>query len=240
MQWQKALTPTLHLSNGNKVVRVPIVCFLLLFLPLATLAQDGKTISLPVGMRIKVQISRAVISGRVRIGDYIPFKIIETVKVPGGDQVVIKEDTLAIGRVVDRKHKFTIFKKGMVGIAIDSIKADNGTIIPVAIARPNPDKICKDKITKDKLNPNNPQGVVPCVRVRVYEGSFTNILPSAIAAATATAALVLIKDRTAKAAAAVTLAGQVASQPGLSIALNGADAEIDNGEIFDLVVLPPK
>jgi hypothetical protein len=238
MQWHKAPAAKYN-SIGHSLIIPVLVCQVLLFWPLWASAQNIKSGALPAGTRIKIQITRSVISGRVRIGDYIPFKVFEEVRMPGFTQPVIAKDTVVIGRVVDRKHKFMVFKKGMVGIAIDSIRATDGTTVSVYVTRPNSDLICNDKISRNKRNPENEKGVVQCIRGRVYAGTFISSLPSAVVSAGATTALVLIKDSTAKAAAAVTLASQVASQPGLNLLLNGADAEIDNGEIFDAVVKQP-
>lgn len=214
------------------------------------------TVMLNEKNQIRVRLSRRLTSGRIRIGDYVPLTVAENILVPspfepGKMIVAIAKDTPLFGIVVERKNRISFFRTGKFGIALQSVKAVDGTDIPVYINRPNQnlekDKdnvadgkvVCKNKIIKqtDKATIQIP--TVPCVRGRTYSGTLTGALPSAMAAAITTAALVLIKDRTAKTAAAVTLAGQIASQPGLSTVLNGVDAEMDEGEIYEAVVTNP-
>lgn len=239
-------------ASKNSLVAV---CLLAVFLPVCVSAQTTKPIDLPANTMIRLKLDRKLSSGSVRIGDRIPFVVAEDVLHMEGEGanrrpvlnekgepiIAIKADTPVFGRVVDRKHRISIFRSGKFGVALDSVRAVDGTEIPVFIKRPGLEgekkekSECKDRISRKEGNRKNTTAnkMVPCVKGRTYSGTLTSALPSAIVAALTTTALVLLEDKTAKSAAAVTLAGQVASQDGLSTILNGVDSEMEEGEIFE-------
>lgn len=220
--------------------------------------------TLPADTIIRVKASQHITSARVKIGDYVQFEVAEDViEKPGVPEpvVLIRKGTPVFGHVVDHKNRILVFRPGTVAVTIDSVRAVDGSEIKVLIARhqvtlavgagrrdadqalalrntlqaafadPLDRKWSPNRIsTKETLD-----GRVTCIKGRAYISNFTATLPSAIVAALATTGLVIVKDSTAKAAAAVTLAGQFASQSGLSSIINGSYAEIDAGEIFDAV-----
>jgi hypothetical protein len=217
--------------------------FCILLLPLvfgiSNVAAQIPTVSIPVDTEVKVKLARKLISGRVRIGDLVPFTVVEDVLVSdanGNLTIAIKGNTSATGSVIDRKHRVAIFRSGKFAVKLEKIRAADGTDVDVFIKRPQGVETCKDRITTKAMNPANPSGKVECVKGRTYSGSITSSLPGAIVAALTAGALVIIKDSTAKAAAAVTLAQQIGTQSGLSTILNGVDAEMDDGEILIAVV----
>lgn len=92
---------------------------------------------------------------------------------------------------------------------------------------------CMDKTSLER-------GYVPCVEGRVYSGTFTSSLPSAFLAVIAGTVLTRIKDDATQAVVGATAVNQLATQSGFSTILNGADAEMDDGEIFDARVFISK
>ena len=233
---------------------------MVLLLPLYTWAQTAKQpdtdweipkdVFLDTNVAIKLRVATPLSSGSLRVGDYVQFIVVEDVlalddkRVP---QVVIAKDTIAFGKVIERHHTFTILKKGAFRVSLESLRAvDRQEITKLRIMRPNNYPACpKESLRTDpkasrSRQKDNPSAPPPnCVAARVYSGTFRGNLPAAIITAGSTAALVLAKDPTAKAAAAVTLVQQISTQPGLGTLLNGVDAVITPTEIFDAYLQKP-
>jgi hypothetical protein len=238
-QTPKAATPT-----GTKLITLPVDTIIRV-----KAAQKVASSRVKVGDYVQFEVAENVIE---KTGVAEP-------------QILIAKGTPVFGRVVQHKNRVLVFRAGVVAVTIDNITAVDGTPIKVLIARhqvtlaglgtneaaglreilesekrelnaqlkPNP-KFCRDLIRTNTQNPRNDK-LVTCIKGRVYISNFTSSLPSAVVAALTTTGLVLVKDSTAEAAAAVTLAGQFASNSGFSNILNGSYAEIDLGEIFDAV-----
>lgn len=223
------------------------------FLPLCAWAQTpnkaetGANITLNTDVAIKLQPAADLLSsGTLRVGDYVKFVVVENVFAldeNGDRRVVIAKDAVAFGKVIERHHKFTIFKKGAFRVKLESLRAVDGQEIKyLRIIRPNNYPPCpKESVrTYPETPTSNPQRTEPnCISGRVYSGTFFANLPSAIITAGATAALVLVNDPTAKAAAAITLVQQISSEPGLGKLVNGADAVITKDEYFDAYLTEP-
>ena len=251
-------------------VRVLFLCLgLILLLPTSAVAQTTNTVApSPKVVSIdpdrlspfKLKPTRNLTSGRVRIGDYVQFQLIEDVKYPydgGWDRdTIISKDTPVYGQVVDRRHRFTGFKKGRFSIGKLWTTTVDGQRVDLDITRPEmPPEQCVNKIpekTRDALRKAakdhaEPKGAkletqsaprVNCINGRVYAATLISSLPSALLAVATATALVRVKDDNATdAVIAVTLADKIASQSGLSNLINGVDAEIEKDEIFDSTIL---
>jgi hypothetical protein len=123
----------------------------------STVAQVPKTVTIDPNKLppFKFKLTRNLISGRVRIGDYVQFQLIEDVKYPhdGGldrDTIILK-DTPVYGQVVDRRHRFTAIKKGRFSIGKLWTTTVDGQRVDLDIARPGmPSELCENKIPKKK------------------------------------------------------------------------------------------
>ena len=218
-----------------------------LFAPLSVLAQCAKQVTLNPGTTVSFRLKpkRDLNSARLRIGDYVEFELLEDLKWPPdcGDekQPIVTKSTPVIGQVLDRHHRFTIFKKASFGVGRLKTTTVDGEAIELTFERPRlkregkrfdekPEgKYCIDK-TVDREHRGAP---VPCVKGRVYRAKFVSSLPSAVLSVAAATTLVRVKDNAEGAVVAVTLIDKIASQQGLSDILNGVDAEMSGGEIFD-------
>lgn len=142
-------------------IRLTLVMFLWLTLvlsfPLATRAQTPKMLEIKpnkVG-RFKLKLTRDLTSGRVRVGDYVQFELIEDVKYPydGGlarDTIIVK-GTPVFGKVVDRRHRFTAIKKGRFSVGELSTTTVDGREVKLVITRPDmPVERCVNKIPEKR------------------------------------------------------------------------------------------
>ncbi len=217
-----------------------------------------KLVKIPANTLIRVKIVGPITSAKIKIGDYVQFKVADDILIPVGgsnDQVVIKKDTIGYGRVVEHKNRRLIFKPGRVGVTLEEIAAADGTPLKVWIARHQntlaPPAIAalqsmpSESLSESQREPRRvfclnyilknqpPSGFVPCIQGRAYVSAFTATLPSSIVAAIASTLVGIRKDPTAKAYAEISLANNLASQSGLSAVLNGAYSEFGDGELFD-------
>lgn len=235
-------------------------------MPAAAQATKKITVKTDPVVRFRLKLTRDLTSGRVRVGDYVQFALIEDVKYPsdGGldrDTIILK-DTPVYGQVLDRQHRFTALKKGRFGIGKLSTVAIDGQRVDLHITRPEmPPELCVNKIPEKTLEAERKskerhakqeveykwkgqpvsQGqqnpkAEPCVNGRVYAGTFVSNLPSALLAVATATTLVRVKDNARDAVVAVTLADKIASQSGLSNIINGVDAEMGKDEIFEATI----
>ncbi len=72
-----------------------LLYLLILFAPVCASAQSTKGIALEKETRIKVKLTRKLVSGRVRIGDYVPFVVAEDVLIHD-DQIRSDEPCLIL------------------------------------------------------------------------------------------------------------------------------------------------
>jgi hypothetical protein len=266
MRGQRQVTSADGYRNGT-VLCIMFLCLgLVISLPVSTVAQVTKTVTIETDKLapFKFKLTRNLTSGRVRVGDYVQFELIEDVKYPhnGGldrDTIIVK-GTPIYGQVVDRRHRFTAIKKGRFSIGNLWTTTVDGQRVDLDIARPGmPSELCENKIPektreaerkaakyqaeqkaerKDERQVEQNTALVPCVNGRVYAGSFISNVPSALLAVATATTLVRVKDDNAtNAVIAVTLADKVASQSGFSNIINGVDAEMEKDEIFDSTIL---
>jgi hypothetical protein len=252
--------------RNRMVLCIMFLCLgILMSLPVSTVAQV-KTVTINPNelAPFKFKLTRNLTSGRVRVGDYVQFQLIEDVKYPhnGGldRDTIIAKDTPIYGQVVDRRHRFTAIKKGRFSIGKLWTTTVDGQRVELDIARPGmPSELCENKIPEKtreaerkaakyqaepkavrKEEPKKEQNtaLVPCINGRVYAGSFISNVPSALLAVATATTLVRVKDDNAtNAVIAVTLADKIASQSGFSNIINGVDAEMEKDEIFDSIIL---
>jgi hypothetical protein len=152
MLGQRQVTSADGYRNGVALCIMFLCLGLLMSLPASTVAQV-KTVTIePHNLdRFKFKLTRNLISGRVRIGDYVQFELIEDVKYPrnGGldrDTIIVKS-TPIYGQVVDRGHRFTALKKGRFSIGNLWTTTVDGQPVELDIRRPGmPRELCKNKI----------------------------------------------------------------------------------------------
>jgi len=250
MRRRLKLTPAMFGHYKLTVLRTLFLYpMLILCLSLSTAAQVPKTVTLKPdqpAVTFKIKPTRDLTGGRIRIGDYVQFDLIEDLKrTPdgGGDrEVIIPKGTPIFGQVVDRRERFTILKKGSFGIGKLWTTTVDGQRIDLDVERP---ELARDQKSKDKmdgqcvdktLEKERRAALAPCIKGRVYAGTFISNLPGALLAVATATALTRVKDKATHAVVGVTLADKIASQPGLSNIINGADAEMASGEIFDTAV----
>lgn len=236
----------------------------MLSLPKPTAAQAAKTVEIEANKVVpfKLKLTRNLNSGRVRVGDYVQFELIEEVKYPNGGglerDTIIAKGTPVYGKVLDRHRRFTFFKKGHFSIGKLWTTTADGQTVDLFIRRPDmPPELCVNQIPQKKREAQRKAAKShakhnqefrevrleeqktkpePCVNGRVYAGSFISNLPSALLAITTATTLTRVKDNATDAVVAVTLADKIATQSGLSNIINGADAEMEKDEIFDATI----
>jgi hypothetical protein len=152
MLGQRPVTLADGYRNGMVLCMMFLCLGLLMSLPASTVAQV-KTVTVDLDQLdpFKFKLTRNLISGRVRIGDYVQFELIEDVKYPrnGGldrDTIIVK-GTPIYGQVVDRGHRFTALKKGRFSIGNLWTTTVDGQPVELDIRRPGmPSELCENKI----------------------------------------------------------------------------------------------
>jgi len=267
MRGQLQVTSPDRSRNVMGLCIVSLCLGLIMFLPVSTIAQVPKTLDIDPSRLgpFKLKPTRNLISGRVRVGDYVQFELIEDVKYPfdGGldrDTIIVK-GTPIYGQVVDRRHRFTALKKGRFSIGKLWTTTVDGQRVELDITRPEmPSEECINKIPektreaerkamkgqsnqralfKEERPAEQNAQLVTCINGRVYAGTFLSSLPSALLGVATATTLARVKDDATDAVLAVTLADKIASQSGLSNIINGVDAEIEKDEIFESKILNP-
>jgi hypothetical protein len=251
MHQRVSFTPAGCRRRKLSCVRGLLFCLAqVLCLSFATAAQTSKTVTLKPdqpAVAFKIKPTRDLTSGRIRIGDYVQFDLIEDLKLSpdgGGDrEIIIAKGTPIFGQVIDRHERFTILKKGGFGIGRLWTTTVDGSRVDLDVKRPElalkkkskdeMDGLCVDKT----LEEDQRYALAPCIRGRVYAGTFISNLPGALLAVATATTLTRVKDKATHAVVGLTLADKVVSQPGLSNIINGADAEMAGGEIFDAEVI---
>lgn len=251
MRRQVSFTPAACRRRKFSYVRGLLFCLAqVVCLSFATAAQAPKTVTLKPdqpAVTFKIKPTRDLTSGRIRIGDYVQFDLIEDLKLSpdgGGDrETIIAKGTPIFGQVIDRHERFTILKKGGFGIGRLWTTTVDGSHIDLDVTRP---ELALNKKSKDEmsglcvdktLEEDQRFALAPCIKGRVYAGTFISNLPGALLAVATATTLTRVKDKATHAVVGVTLADKVVSQPGLSNIINGADAEMASGEIFDAEVI---
>ena len=249
-RWRFVPTPA---SLGSHTANWPRVLMLLLlttlFAPIQAQAQCSKTVKLEPGTNVqfKLKPKRDLNSSKLRIGDYVEFELLDDLKWKPecGDekQTIISKGTPVLGQVLDRHHRFTIFKKASFGVGKLKTNTIDGERIALEIRRPPREVKEEDKRSDEKAEArgcvdktvarNARSKSEPCIKGRVYAAKFLSSLPSALLSVAAATTLVRVKDDAEAAVVGVTLVEKIASQTGLSDILNGVDAEMNAGEIFD-------
>lgn len=115
-----------HLTNVSKVV---LIAFLLQFLtPIL-----AETIVLRNGTPLQLSLFQTINSGTATVGQRVTFKLSYDLKVKG--KILIPAGANAMGEVVDVESKGMIGKPGTLSIQIKSIRAIDGTIIPLSASK---------------------------------------------------------------------------------------------------------
>ena len=266
MRWNFAPTRTPDGRRDLLSLCAPLLC-LLLFLSVApcAAAQEQETVRLRRPVGLKLRLKRNLNSGRVRIGDYVEFEVVADVReTPDGgaeEKKIIEKGTPAFGQVLDRHNRFTILKRGAFSVGKVWTTAVDGKPVQLDIRRPtyemdvwrdkesnegrpkdrwsNHEEV-KNNFCVDKTRKENREKLEPCVKGRVYAGSFIANLPSAVLAVATATTLARVKDAATSAVVGVTLADKLVSQAGISNIINGVDAEMEAGEVFDAATVPNK
>jgi len=192
---------------------------------LFTCKNDGRTNELCVGDQIKVKVSRKVTSGTVRKGDNVEFVVANDVVKFGEDKVeckikpmvLIPKGALAVGKVTEQRGRFFLWLTGKAKLTIelDEVMTVDGQPI------------------SSRFIPLDGSKCEMCIKGRIPSVN----IPTTVFAGLAVAALVLVKDPTAKVVAGLTLVKETASIQSINELANGAESQLDEGLIFDAVVI---
>lgn len=157
MQGQMQFSSTArYLNTTGKYIVMLCLAFILSFPLPATAQQKEEVIIRPEELgAIKLKLTRSLNSGKIRVGDYVQFQLVEDVMyTPRGSvtsQKLISKDSPVWGQVVDRRHRFTGLKKGRFGIG-KLWTMVHGKKVYFNIMRPDmPSDLCEDKIPKKTL-----------------------------------------------------------------------------------------
>ena len=187
---------------------------------------SGKSESQTLGMDIvfKVKLVGKTSSSSAKPGDYVEMKVGEDVGVnvsvdkgPPQFVVIIKKDAPIFGEVVKTRHRMFPFQGGLLEITADHVDAVDGTSVPIYIA---------ERIQRDKHTGDLP--AFPAINKQYIKGR-KNPSVAPIVTAGATAALAATKTDSTSTIVAFTLL----SQQGVGDLLNGTDAELADGMVFD-------
>ena len=244
----RMLVPPLYLLAAH--IRCgQMLSLLLLLVPICVAAQTSPsttpsptpvTYVIPKDTTFKVKLVRVTSSSTARNYDYVEFQVMENVLSPlspdGPRKILIEKGAPAFGYVTQAKHRRFPFRGGKLKVILKEVKAVDGTPVSVYLSRFDPCTIpgvypglkCPAKL--DCQNPKGkPFSSEPCISGR------RNATVAPVVPAVATGGAVLVKDSTAKALAILTLL----SDKTIGDLLNGVDAALDGGDIFDAYVIQP-
>jgi hypothetical protein len=157
MQEQMQFSSTTGYLNVKGKHFVLLCLVLILSFPLRATAQEQKlpTIQPDELGFFKLKLTRSLNSGKIRVGDYVQFQLVEDVMyTPRGrtSEKFINKETPVWGLVVDREHRFTALKKGKFGIGKLWTRTTYGQQIYLDIMRPElPSDLCVNKIPQKAL-----------------------------------------------------------------------------------------
>jgi hypothetical protein len=189
----------------------------------------------------QIEAVRDVSSGTAKEGDYVEFKVLENVSVQrvvtkdGKQQLattpLIAKDTVVLGVVTKSHHRRFPFRNGSLYVEVRYVKGVDGTPIPVLISRPLPQPAKNKGVVKmATFDADNIRQMAGEENSRIKGRKNATVAP--LVPAVAIAGATYFKDKTARNVAVLTLF----SQAGVGELLNGTDAKITAGEIFDVVV----
>jgi len=190
----------------------------------------------------KIKLEKTVSSATARESDYVQFTTLEPIystrAVKLGKNTSTAEDkcpfvlfdkgTSIFGVVTRRKHRRFPFRNGELEVQLDPLKNWDGNIIQVAIKRheppprKDPPKTCKEGDSRCLAGRKNAP-VAPVVPGIATAGS------SVVAG--------VADDKTTR-IIAVSGIFTLVGQGGIAELLNGTDAALEAGEVFDLIIAP--
>lgn len=181
--------------------------------------KDGLTKELCAGDVIKVKVSRKLTSGNLREGDNVEFVVANDVVKWVGEVgkkeplVLIQKGASAFGKVTKRKGRFFLWLNGgaKLTIQLDEVMTVDG--LPIS----------SSFLDSEECS---------CIKGRITVGNVS----TSVFAGLAVAALVLVKDPTAKVVAGLTLLKEISSIQSINELANGSDAQIDEGMIYEAVI----
>jgi hypothetical protein len=179
----------------------------------------------------KIKLTRTVSSATARASDYVEFTTLEDIYSVGGNdcatpQVLIPKETSVFGYVKKSKHRHFPFVNGSLEVQLEPLINWDGHPIIISVVRRTPvpnekaPKPCKTVPTNCLAGRKNPS-VAPVV--------------AGIAAAGA-AVVTAVAGSSATRIVAATGFFTLLSQSDVAQILNGADAGLDENEVFDLVI----
>jgi hypothetical protein len=190
----------------------------------------GQTCEILVTKRpFKIKLERTVSSATARESDYVLFTTLENIystREGNCPAVLFPAGTNIFGTVTRRKHRKFPFRKGELEVKLEPLKIWNGETVSLEIQRRqpppanDPPKNCKEGNHKCLAGRKNP-AVAPVVASIATAGS------SVIAG--------VADDKTTRIIAWSGLFTLI-SQGGIAELLNGTDAVLEVGEVFDLEI----
>jgi hypothetical protein len=205
------------------------------------------------GDSFKVKASSKISSSTAREGDFVGFVVAQDVRssidpnyaLYQRGRIIIAKDSLAFGIVLERKHRHFPFVNGKLNISLGAVTASDGTVIPVYIDRfkcprclqclikegKSCDAVCSFSPYKsDKRSTICNTDVAPQY---VSGRADRNVAP--VIQALALTALAFVGKRDDPSVRTIALF-TLASQVGIAELLNGTDAEIQAGDVFEAYV----
>jgi hypothetical protein len=181
--------------------------------------------------RFKIKAASTIDSKTARVADYVEFKTMEPIYSRSADELFGK-DTSIFALVTRRKHRHFPVTDGKIELELKPLINWDGTPIEIAIARHgalNPGRETREEAKRRNVPCKDPRQ--NCVAGRTNRE--VSVLTTAVAGASGGVVSSIKSDDTAKFILATTFFSLAHDVGEL---LNGTDATIASGEIFDLVV----
>ncbi len=109
----------------KKIIVVSIV-----LLSAASVAQDAKPVTIPLGTQITARLASQLDSGQVRAGDAVTMDVLEDVKIQNA--IVIPKGAIVMGRVNEATGARKMGRGGKLDISFQTVTAADGTKVPVS------------------------------------------------------------------------------------------------------------
>lgn len=220
-------------------MKLLVLAFTCLVLSNSQLAAQQCTIQ-TTAKHFKIKLARTITSATARESDYVEFTTLEDIySVPKDDcpVVLVAKETSVFGVVTRRKHRHFPFKKGELEIRLDPLKMWNGFEVPLEIVRHPP--------IPGKKAPKSCKGIISnCVAGR-KNAVVAPVVPAT--AASGGAVVAAVAENAATKIIALSGLFTLLSAGEIGEFLNGTDAVVEEGEVFDMkipanveVVPPPK
>jgi hypothetical protein len=175
----------------------------------------------------KIKLERTISSATARESDYVQFTTLEDIYCVDSDTPVIPKDTIVFGVVTRRKHRHFPFKKGELEVQLEPMRlGKNAVETKVSILRRTPVPGAK------------PQQGCKGVAENCISGRKNGVVAPIVEAVAATGGAIVAGVADAQATRIIALAGlfELVSNGGITELVNGTDSQLEEGEIFDMLI----